>query len=322
MITRENKKMRALTMCLLIAGIDGFAICSSQKRTTRFHNHKAKAKEQTSADPILVALTREDGKNGKLMKELAGRTTDDDNGNPILAKELPCIAHADGPDLGKLESTLQEQSWDYVAVTSPEAARVLSTAWKADTMKTIPSVAVVGKATQAALEKFGIPVDFCPSKATAKTLVAELPPILIHDDDEATGTTTTAATSLLYPASAKAATTLQDGLSERGFIVSRLNTYDTVTASWTQEEKELASSVKVACFGSPSAVEGWLANTDNDNKRVLAACIGETSAKACRRLEWPEERIFFPDKPGIVGWADSILEEVSSLRVSAVAHQE
>lgn len=311
--------MRALTMCLLIVRIAGFAVRSSQKRTTRLHNDAAKAEDKTFADTILVALTREDGKNGKLMKELAGRTTND-NDNPILTEELPCIAHADGPDFGKLEATLQEQSWDYVAVTSPEAARVLSTAWKADTMKSIPSVAVVGKATQAALEKLGIPVDFCPSKATAKTLVAELPPIQMHGG-ETPGTTT--ATTLLYPASAKAATTLQDGLSERGFVVSRLNTYDTVTASWTPEEKELASSVKVACFGSPSAVEGWLANTgDNDNKRVLAACIGETSAKACRRLEWPEERIFFPDKPGIVGWADSILEAVSSLRVSAVAHQE
>ena len=249
---------------------------------------------ELSASPIVVALTREDGKNGKLQKELSGRFLES-----ISLEELPCIAHADGADFEKLESTLKEQDWDYVAVTSPTAATVLSGPWKKALDGNSPEVVAVGKATQSTLEKMDIPVAFCPSKATAKTLVSELP-------KKRDGTT------LLYPASAKAAATLEEGLTQRGFEVRRLDTYDTVTATWTEEEKAVASQVRVACFGSPSAVKGWLKNTGN-NREILAACIGETSAKACRENEWPESRIFFPEKPGIAGWADAVEHALKSV---------
>lgn len=248
-----------------------------------------------STSPLVVALTREEGKNDKLRKELESTL-----GKDVVLEELPCIEHADGPDADRLASCLKEDDWDYVAVTSPEAARVLKRAWDNDKIKT--SIVAVGKATQATLEKLGIAVEFTPSKATAATLVKELP---------AKQETTT----LLYPASAKAANTLEEGLTARGFEVTRLNTYDTETATWTNEQRETAKNVRVACFGSPSAVQGWLLNT-NDNKDVLAACIGETSAKACREHEWPEEGIFYPEKPGILGWANSVKEALESIQVA------
>ena len=47
---------------------------------------------------------------------------------------------------------------------------------------------------------------FCPSKATAQTLVGKLP------------AKRDGATTVLYPASTKAATTFQDGLADRGFV--------------------------------------------------------------------------------------------------------
>lgn len=266
--------------------------------TSRINSSPPRASHQTSlcATPLVVALTREEGKNDKLRTQLESEFEDDDT---VTLEELPCIAHADGDDFPKLATTLQDTDWDYVAVTSPEAARVLAQAWNnnVDT-----SIVAVGKATQATLEKLGFKVDFCPSKATAATLIQELP---VKSDT----------TTLLYPASAKAASTLQDGLTERGFQVTRLNTYDTVTATWNDTEKETAKSVRVACFGSPSAVEGWLLNT-NENKEVLAACIGETSAKACRKNEWPENRIFYPAKPGIVGWAASVKEALETIQVA------
>jgi uroporphyrinogen-III synthase len=233
--------------------------------------------------------------NGKLQTELTNTL-----GDTVRFEELSCIVHADGEDFQQLSVSLEKGDWDYVAVTSPEAARVLAQAWKENTPDTC--VVAVGKATQATLEKLGIAVDFCPSKATAATLVEELP---------AKRETTT----LLYPASAKAASTLEEGLKARGFDVTRLNTYDTVTASWTDDQKEAAANVHVACFGSPSAIEGWLLNT-NDNIEVLAACIGETSAKSCRAHKWPEERIFFPEKPGIQGWAASVKEALETIPVA------
>lgn len=243
---------------------------------------------------VTVALTREDGKNGKLIKEIKSNPSLNDQLELI---ELPCIAHADGPDLDSLGSVLSSKRWDYVAITSPEAAKVLASAWDVVRDDPLP-VAAVGKATEQTLESYGIPVSFTPSKATAQTLAAELE--LKNGGEEGKPTT------LLYPASARAQQTLQDGLTERGFEVTRLNTYDTVTATWTEEQKQIGiKDVQIVCFASPSSIKGWLQNT-NGRTDVIAACIGETSAEACRKNNWPESRIYYPDRPGLDGWAEAI----------------
>jgi uroporphyrinogen-III synthase len=275
-----------LSITLVNSGVDAFAASRSPFLSVPTSLYSS------SNSIISIALTREEGKNDKLRTELEARV-----GIQTILHELPCIAHAEGSDYNTLSSVLSEQPWDYVAVTSPEAAKVLSTAWKGGA-----DVVAVGKATQAALEEFGIPVAFCPSKATAETLVREL-------------AAKQGVTTVLYPASAKAAMTLQDGLEARGFSVTRLNTYDTVTATWSTEEQAMASTTQIVCFGSPSAVEGWLANTNN-KKDILAACIGETSAEACRKFNFSEGQIFFPDKPGIPGWTTAVLEAMESLKVA------
>lgn len=250
----------------------------------------------TTADDknqVLVALTREDGKNDKMVKALNER----DGLSDIKAVEVPCIAHADGPDMGILADRLKENCWDYVIITSPEAARVAASVWSVVQDKP-PPVAAVGTATESTLKAQGINVVFTPSKATAETLAIELP--------GASGT------KVMYPASCKAQDTLQKGLTDRGFDVLRLNTYDTVTADWTDQQKATAAKCKVACFASPSSVKGWLKNT-NGNTSVIAACIGTTSADACRKLGWKEENIFYPEYPGIDGWVDAVQEAVGSL---------
>ena len=250
-------------------------------------------------EKITVAVTREEGKNQKLIDQIVSDHSDLTSKIELL--ELPCIEHADGSDFGRLAETLSLQRWDYVAVTSPEAARVIASAWDVVRDDPLPVVAV-GKATEKVLAEFGIPVVYTPSKATAKVLAKEL---------ELKGDGTT----VLYPASARAQTTLQDGLAARGFLVTRLNTYDTVTATWTDEQKEASKKVKIACFASPSSIKGWLSNTDG-NKDVLVACIGETSATACRGHDWPESQIFYPDSPGLDGWIDSISEAADNVQVA------
>jgi uroporphyrinogen-III synthase len=257
-------------------------------------------------------LTREKGKNDKLLKEIVA--------HPALSKRvqhicLPCIAHSTGPDYDALQANLHSFHWDWVAVTSPEAARVLAEAWHMTNwntnndddnsdnfVKQPPSVCAVGSATCETLNKLGIDVSFVPSKATGKQLVAELPG--------------GAGQTVLYPASAQAAPTLPEGLTARGFDVTRLDTYDTVPATWTGAEKGLTKHVNVVCFGSPSAVTGWLENTGG-NTNVLAACIGETSAAACRGQGWSRDKVFFPDKPGLSGWVAAIEAAVDSLEVAA-----
>ena len=274
------------------------------------------ARDDTS--PIIIAMTREQGKNEKLRKQLVQQLVTDNPGNPAVdIQEVPCIAHADGPDYDQLGDRLLGDHWDYVTVTSPEAARVLASAWhwnkddaETATTKRAPAVAAVGKATETALERAGIPVAFCPSKATAKVLVKELP--ALPRDDQMT-------TTVLYPASAQAATTLQDGLAARGnFDVTRLNTYDTVTATWTDEQMAIAQQTTIICVASPSSIKGWLSNvgaTAQPSRQLLAACIGETSAQACRELGFDESQIFYPEKPGIPGWVDAVQEALDSIRV-------
>lgn len=248
----------------------------------------------TTLHAVGVALTRELGKNVKLtaaLKEFQAQ-------GKIKIHELPCIAHADGPDYDQLKDILRKERWDYVAITSPEAARVLASAWPygSTTTAATPSIAAVGKATELALNEASIPVAFCPSKATAEVLVQELPAVNASHERP----------KVLYPASAKAQETLQIGLEARGFAVTRLNTYDTVTAVWNEQEKAAAETCQIVCLASPSALKGWLKNS-NDNRSVLAACIGETSANACRKHGWTDDSIFYPEtNPGMEGWVQAV----------------
>jgi len=341
---------------------------SSSEAEAEAETAELKWNNNDTDDPIIIAMTREEGKNEKLraqlVKQLFNHRNDNDNGNgndnhnnSIQIVELPCIAHAHGPDYEQLESKLRETAWDYVVVTSPEAARILISVWKplqdadataADSnesvMVPLPKIAVVGKATEDVLTNAGIAVDFCPSKATAKVLVQELP---ARTASTATASTATddATTKILYPASLQAATTLQDGLEARGMQVTRLNTYDTVTAQWTPEQQALAQKTTIVCVASPSSLRGWLENGGPTNG-ILAACIGETSAEACRRRrrrscnhnannnnnnEEEEETmmttmttevgagldesvIFYPDKPGIPGWVDAVQQALNAFR--------
>jgi uroporphyrinogen-III synthase len=270
---------------------------------------------------IGVALTREAGKNSKLIEAIVA-SSKTVKSSPYKFElevfEIPCIMHAEGSDYDTLKYVLESHSlgeadntYDYVVVTSPEAAKVLASVWPwsedSDIKSPPPQVAAVGLATDMALKASGIYSDFVPSKATAQTLVEELPPL--HNGD--------AKTKVLYPASAIAADVLQTGLEARGsFSVSRLDTYDTIAATWNEVEKNTAMNCQIACFASPSAVKGWLQNTDG-RVDVFAACIGETSARACRKNGWDDAYIFYPPNPGMDGWVDAIVQAATTIAVES-----
>lgn len=239
------------------------------------------AGEGTSSQPF-VALTREKGKNGKFQKMLEKRG--------IVGRELPCIAFE---SLGApLPAALQEE-WEYVVVTSPEAASVFSEGWAAAGKPAI-RVACVGTGTQQALLAVGVDPVFVPSKATGKVLAAELP------GPDRNG-------RVLYPASLKAATHVQDGLGARGFQVVRLNTYDTVSAAWTDSQMELGRTAAAVALASPSAAKIWAERMGTGHP---AACIGETSAEACDKAGF--RHVYFPESPGLDGWADSVEQALAA----------
>lgn len=70
-----------------------------------------------------MVVTRERGKNGKLIQALRQRG--------ISAMELPLVETAPGPDQARLPEVLRSQRYDWVVLTSPEAANVFLAAWRA-----------------------------------------------------------------------------------------------------------------------------------------------------------------------------------------------
>jgi uroporphyrinogen-III synthase len=272
---------------------------------------------------IGIALTREQGKNDALalaIQSCAELMRENQYAVALQTYELPCIQHADGPDYNQLKEILLEQAtsvetntfYDYVVITSPEAARVLASVWpwtdttmSGTTTSAPPEVAAVGKATEVALRDAGIDVTFVPTKATAQTLVEELPAL-------------SSKTNVLYPASAKAADVLANGLEERtGFSVLRLDTYDTVPVQWDATQQEQAQQCQIVCFASPSAIKGWISNMDNigtNPNEYVAACIGETSAAACRKFGWDDNLVFYPkEQPGMEGWVEAVMEAAATI---------
>ncbi|GLT71093.1 hypothetical protein SLA2020_431340 [Shorea laevis] len=243
-----------------------------------------------------VVVTRERGKNGKLIKALAK--------HGINCLELPLVQHTHGPDRDMLSSVISDTAFDWIVITSPEAGSVFLEAWKAAGTPNV-NVGVVGAGTASVFEdvkqfsKQSLNVAFAPSKATGKVLASELPK-------------NGKRCRVLYPASAKASNEIEEGLSSRGFEVTRLNTYTTVPVQLVDQVLlKQALSTPVVAVASPSAVRAWV-KLISDSKRWnnSVACIGETTALAAKRLGL--QNVYYPVQPGLEGWVDSIVEALGA----------
>eukprot|EP00892_Ulva_mutabilis_P001368 jgi/Ulvmu1/11231/UM073_0003.1 len=236
-----------------------------------------------------VLLTREAGKNGPLRNKLAGEG--------ISTVECPMVQTVDGPDKAALVVSLQAPKFAWVTVTSPESARVFAEAWDQAGRPDV-NIASVGKGTSRILEQHSpsLTPAFVPSKANAETLSAELPAPAAGD------------AAVLYPASQRAQHTLQDGLTARGFRVTRLDTYSTKPVKTVPEpELQAALACAVVAVAAPSALKAWLRIAgDSAAKARPVACIGSTSGRAALRLGWREDHVFWPDSPGLEGFVDSV----------------
>ncbi|XP_044475836.1 uroporphyrinogen-III synthase, chloroplastic-like isoform X2 [Mangifera indica] len=233
-----------------------------------------------------VVVTRERGKNGKLIEALAK--------HGIGCLELPLIQHAQGPDLGRLSSLLSDAAFDWIIITSPEAGSVFLEAWKEAGTPNV-KVGVVGAGTASIFEevrqlsKHSLDVAFTPSKATGKVLASELPK---NGNKRCT---------VLYPASAKASNEIEEGLSNRGFEVVRLNTYTTVPVDDVDQTiLKRALCTPVVAVASPSAVRSWVnLISESEQWSNSVACIGETTASAAKRLGL--KNVYYPTHPGLEG---------------------
>ncbi|KAE9609386.1 hypothetical protein Lal_00019998 [Lupinus albus] len=242
-----------------------------------------------------VVVTRERGKNAKLIALLAK--------HDINCLELPLIDHTRGPDFDRLPSVLSDHAFDWIIITSPEAGSVFLEAWRAAGMPHV-KIGVVGAGTASIFKEVlqsseqSLDVAFTPSKATGVTLAAELPK---------SGNKST----VLYPASAKASHEIEEGLSSRGFEVTRMNTYTTVPVQYVDQiVLRQALAAPVVTVASPSAIRAWKNILSDSEWSNSIACIGETTATMARRLGF--RNVYYPTQPGLEGWVESIIEALAS----------
>ncbi|KAG5033931.1 hypothetical protein JHK87_008841 [Glycine soja] len=243
-----------------------------------------------------VVVTRERGKNAKLIAALAK--------HEINCLELPLIEHIQGPDLGRLPSVLGDNAFDWVVITSPEAGSVFLEAWRSSGMPHV-KIGVVGAGTASIFKEAlqssnrSIDIAFVPSKGTKTYVLAtELPKI---------GNKCT----VLYPASAKASNEIEEGLSNRGFEVTRMNTYTTVPVQHVDHTVlKIALAAPVVTVASPSSIRAWKNLLSDSEWNNSVACIGETTATMARSLGFTN--VYYPAQPGIEGWVESILEALGS----------
>ena len=222
-----------------------------------------------------VALTRPPEKDAELAQRL-----EEEGFSPVF---VPVVAYEKLEDgYEALEIALTEP-WDWVVITSPEAARYFIGAWYLAGAPEV-RIAALGPSTKAVLEGQGLEVAFVPSRAEGKALAAELP----------------GPGRVLWPTSARAGDELARGLSERGFSVRRIDAYTLVPRRPDEAERRLAATSRMVLFGSPSAVRAWV---EAGLPRLPAACVGATTARAAEAMGF--EPVAYPERPGLEGWVEA-----------------
>jgi uroporphyrinogen-III synthase len=285
---------------------------ASGRRQQRANASSSSSKEEEKTEKTkVVVLTREAGKNEQMRKILASIEEDKDNEFVVETLEMPLVeSKRNEEEAKKLVDLLQSKTFRWIIVTSPEAANVFAKAWADAGKPEGLNIGTVGGGTTRALptkEEMKWASLFTPSKALGEVLAEELP-LDVDGDNESSNSNSNR--EVLYPCSKKAAKTIENGLSSRGFIVTRLNTYSTEqVTNIPKEVLERAVDASVVTFGSPSAVKAWKSLTlelleERGGKHPTYACIGQTSANACEDCELPD--VWHPEDPGMEGWAEVV----------------
>ena len=283
-------------------------VCASSSGKEDDDASVARTTTRTSEKKVVV-LTRESGKNGQMRKILSQPPFGED---VVSVLEMPLVESVPAEDSEKLRGALETKKFQWIVVTSPEAAKVFTKAWVEAGKPEGLNIGTVGGGTTRALpprEEMKWARLFTPSKALGEVLAEELP-LDLDEDSSNDDSSANSNREVLYPCSKKAAKTVENGLSSRGFAVTRLNTYSTEQVTDIPREiLEKAVDANVVTFGSPSAVKAWKSLTlelleERDGRHPTYACIGQTSATACEDCELPD--VWHPEDPGMEGWAEVV----------------
>lgn len=150
----------------------------------------------------------------------------------------------------------------WLVVSSPNGARVVAALHQEGCA--MPPVAAIGESTAQAI---GHAVDFVSQRANAASLVDEFPAGEGH---------------VVVVQGARADTTLVDGLTAKGWRVTRCNVYQTVDTEPSADELAHATSADAMVFASGSAAENWvrLAGTGFAGAVVVIGPVTKSAAES------------------------------------------
>ncbi len=173
---------------------------------------------------------------------------------------MPLIEIVDEPAGIDALAALDLAGFDWLAVTSPNGAHRV-----ADLLPPLqpPRVATVGATTAAALPR----CDLAADTQSATGLLAVFP--------EGPG-------RVLVVQAVDAEPTLVDGLAQRGWAVTTIHAYRTVTVVPTAEQQRAALDADAVLFASGSAARAWVEVFGTQAPPVAIAIGGQTSAAAQR----------------------------------------
>ena len=223
----------------------------------------------------------------------------------------PCISIAPVSKIGEFDDILQNQTFDWICLTSQNAVEVL--AFRANAIGlsrerlTAPRWAVVGNATANALKKhLDIDAAFTPETFDAESMARDCP---IHGGER-----------VLMPVSDLASEEPAQFLTEMGADVTRMVVYHTTIGNGGVDVGTLLADGQIGAitFTSPSAVDGFVTRLKkeegniDDTRQVPIACIGPSTRN--RAISENMLRAFCPKEHTLHGLLEALNEVVTSHR--------
>ncbi len=222
-----------------------------------------------------VVVTRARAQASELARRLS------DLGARVL--EVPTIRidpPADGgAGLDRAAAGLRAGAYRWIVFTSVNAVEAL--------MARVPdarrlggvSLAAVGPATAAALEKYRLVADLVPPRQEAAGLLDVFP--APHSSDPFG--LAPAERRVLFPRAAEGREVLVEGLSDQGWQVDLVEAYRTVPAPAEEGVAEELATAEAICFSASSTVTGFLQAYGASAVPPVVVCIGPVTAATARQ---------------------------------------
>jgi uroporphyrinogen III methyltransferase/synthase len=218
-----------------------------------------------------VVVTRPHGHSAALAAMLA------DGGASVI--ELPVIAISEPPDGGEAlrAAAARAFEYDWIVFTSANAVHRFVGLLRDGRSLGSARLAVVGPASAQALASHRLVADLVPDEATARALVEAMPSAPVGEGSSG---------RVLFPRAVEARDVVAPGLRAKGWAVTEVDAYRTVTAGpsdgVTEAALDAASNADVITFTSPSTVARYLALAGARRMAPVVACVGPVTAEAAR----------------------------------------